>query len=668
MTQLLTIVILIIGYYGIVFIIEISKTVFPLIIKVISKISSRWWFFIVSLFLYWLVTENFILTLIVAFLVWLLYSFVLQHSENKKQNFTKKQIKIEGEKRLKEAERKEELSGFFKENNLESLGDIYKNISKLENELCHQSQKKFNLDTPFWSRKSFSPYPSLEELDNIKKNSEYMYINDVKNILKLTPAEFNWSSVEQELISNKLKYPEQAPSYSNIKLFSKFLELDIKIKPATFEYDKTKISNEDLNKYFSKELENIFNYNKEKEELEHKIEKLNNEINLFNKNKSEEYKDYLTNQNKILEKELANFNSYKEKYEVSSNKQSNTFIDILDDFKNNKKDAVIKRLSYIIHSITLPKSIPISWEIDFDTKEQIAIIDLHLPDVVHNPPIKQVELKSGLVDKPLSITEKRDIVPNIHPAILLRIAYEIFRNDSFGVIKLLVLNGWIKFDDQKTGQKTKAFTASLMVEKEQVINLNLSKVEPLIAFLNLKGKSAGKLVEIIPITPVMSLDKKDKRFISTTEVLNKLGSETNLASMDWQDFESLIAQLFEKEFAKEGAEVKVTQASRDRGVDAVIFDPDPIRGGKIIVQAKRYANTVDVSAVRDLCAVVKKEGAIKGILVTTSTYGGDAYQFANNEPVTLLNGAELLGLLKKHGYTFRINLEEARSLNLKNKK
>jgi restriction system protein len=103
-------------------------------------------------------------------------------------------------------------------------------------------------------------------------------------------------------------------------------------------------------------------------------------------------------------------------------------------------------------------------------------------------------------------------------------------------------------------------------------------------------------------------------------------------------------------------------------VDAVIFDPDPIRGGKIIVQAKRYANTVDVSAVRDLCAVVKKEGAIKGILVTTSTYGGDAYQFANNEPVTLLNGAELLGLLKKHGYTFRINLEEARKLNFENKK
>ena len=41
----------------------------------------------------------------------------------------------------------------------------------------------------------------------------------------------------------------------------------------------------------------------------------------------------------------------------------------------------------------------------------------------------------------------------------------------------------------------------------------------------------------------------------------------------------------------------------------------------------------------------------------------DAYAFANNEPVMLLNGAELLGLLRRHGYSFKINLEEARKLN-----
>ena len=50
-----------------------------------------------------------------------------------------------------------------------------------------------------------------------------------------------------------------------------------------------------------------------------------------------------------------------------------------------------------------------------------------------------------------------------------------------------------------------------------------------------------------------------------------------------QNFQQLVRELFELEFARNGGEVRVTQASRDGGVDAVIFDPDPLRGGKIIV-------------------------------------------------------------------------------------
>jgi len=106
--------------------------------------------------------------------------------------------------------------------------------------------------------------------------------------------------------------------------------------------------------------------------------------------------------------------------------------------------------------------------------------------------------------------------------------------------------------------------------------------------------------------------------------------------------------------------VKVTRVSRDGGVDAVVFDPDPIRGGKIVIQAKRYTNTVGVSAVRDLYGTLLNEGATKGILVTTSNYGPDAYEFAKGKPITLLDGGHLLHLLAKHGHKARIDLREAK--------
>lgn len=132
--------------------------------------------------------------------------------------------------------------------------------------------------------------------------------------------------------------------------------------------------------------------------------------------------------------------------------------------------------------------------------------------------------------------------------------------------------------------------------------------------------------------------------------------------MDWKDFENLIREIFEQEFASNGGEVKITQASRDGGVDAVAFDPDPIRGAKIVIQAKRYTSTVGVSAVRDLYGTTLNEGATKGTLVTTAEYGPDAYKFAQGKPLTLLDGGNLLHLLAKHGHRAKIDLGEAKEI------
>ena len=133
--------------------------------------------------------------------------------------------------------------------------------------------------------------------------------------------------------------------------------------------------------------------------------------------------------------------------------------------------------------------------------------------------------------------------------------------------------------------------------------------------------------------------------------------------MDWEEFEHLVRELFELEFSKNGGDVKVTQASRDGGVDAIAFDPDPIRGGKIVIQAKRYTNTVGVAAVRDLYGTVINEGANTGILITTSDYGHDSYEFAKDKPLKLLNGGHLLALLQKNGMKGYINIQEAKELN-----
>lgn len=330
--------------------------------------------------------------------------------------------------------------------------------------------------------------------------------------------------------------------------------------------------------------------------------------------------------------------------------------------KSDGPDGLIARVEQTLMLERFPAFVPSEFAIRMDETSRILILEHEFPDVGSVRWIKQVSLKSGLTVKPANQKEAKEAAILLYPALCLRLACEVARLDATNLLEAVVVNGWSNYTEKSTGQVKRAYCSSLFATKAQLLGINLSAADPLAAFAALKGVAARSL-ELTPIAPILRLNTEDKRFVDAKEILGSMAQGENLAAMDWEDFEHLCRQLFEKAFAGSGAEVKVTQASRDQGVDAVIFDPDVIRGGKIVVQAKRYTNTVDVSAVRDLYGAVINEGATKGILVTTSQYGPDAYAFAKDKPITLLNGEELLGLLQKYGYTFRIDLAEAKKLN-----
>jgi restriction system protein len=115
--------------------------------------------------------------------------------------------------------------------------------------------------------------------------------------------------------------------------------------------------------------------------------------------------------------------------------------------------------------------------------------------------------------------------------------------------------------------------------------------------------------------------------------------------MDPIDFEDLVAALFKAM----GMEVMTTERSGDGGVDVRAMDPDPIRGGKLVIQVKRYRSTIPPAPVRDLYGTMLHEGATKGILVTTAEFGPSAQEFAAGKPLTLIGGKQLADLLARYG-------------------
>ncbi len=347
--------------------------------------------------------------------------------------------------------------------------------------------------------------------------------------------------------------------------------------------------------------------------------------------------------------------------------EENAAIDLrFDSFTKGERESVEWLIVAALERIEFPFEYEKYAEVEYNSENKSIIVDYSLPTIDDIPKLKSVSyLKSKNEFKESFHAEthiKKKYESVIYQTVLQILNYIFTLSSGYDTIDSVTVNGKVRTVDKASGKDIEPYILSLNVARGKFDDVNISSVDPKTWFKSSKGVSAASLANVTPIAPILVMSKEDKRFIEGYGVVDQIDDSVNLAAIDWQDFENLIRELFAEEFSSNGGEVKITQASRDGGVDAVAFDPDPIRGGKIVIQAKRYTNVVGVSAVRDLYGTVLNEGATKGILVTTSNFGNDAYSFAQGKPLTLLNGANLLHLLDKHGHKAKIDLKEAKEL------
>jgi restriction system protein len=328
-------------------------------------------------------------------------------------------------------------------------------------------------------------------------------------------------------------------------------------------------------------------------------------------------------------------------------------------------NGIIGYCRLILSQSEYPKKFPRRFELEYVAETKLLLVEYSLPVIDVLPSIVEVNYlptKDEFKEVFLSDSALKKLYDDVLYQITLRSLHELFKADRAKALDSVVFNGWVHGLNKATGKKVNTCVLSVHTRRDAFLDLDLKNVDPKACFKLLKGVGSSELHGLAAVAPIMRIDKKDKRFVEAYGVAGELDGAVNLAAMDWEDFEHLVRELFEKEFAQYGGEVKITQASRDGGVDAVAFDPDPIRGGKIVIQAKRYTNVVGLSAVRDLYGTVVNEGAIKGILVTTAAYGPDAYEFAKDKPLTLLNGSNLLHMLERHGHKAKIDLRDAKRI------
>jgi len=519
-------------------------------------------------------------------------------------------------------------------------------------------QQKVKMQIEKWNYK-WNIIQSRQQLENEaadKTKEAQETLIQIKNILKTSlknQMKIVWESLKIHGIFNEPK-PEEPVK----KPYPNFY-LSPKPDPNSEEFIPSFGFFEKINK--AKKEKKIQEYELKYKEALESWEKKQNEIEQIKAKFDNEYKVDLAKWNKeikVWKEKEKDFNDKKEKNNEKIDKFKETFL-------NNDKEAIEEYFSLVLNNSEYPILFKKNIIIQYNPDNKILVVEYDLPTVKDLPKISEVKYvisSKKLKEINLSETQLEKMYDDVIYQITLRSLYELFYSDTQNMLEAISFNGWVNDINKATGKKVYKCILSIQAKKEEFMEINFKNVEPKSCFKKLKGVASSKLNTLTPIQPIMQIDRNDKRIIEGYEVVDKLNAETNIAAMDWEDFEHLIRELFEKEFSVNGGEVKVTQASKDGGVDAIAYDPDPIRGGKIVIQAKRYTNTVGVSAIRDLYGTVVNEGATKGILVTTASYGADSYEFAKNKPIILLNGSNLLHLLEKHGYHATIDIKEAKKI------
>jgi len=257
---------------------------------------------------------------------------------------------------------------------------------------------------------------------------------------------------------------------------------------------------------------------------------------------------------------------------------------------------------------------------------------------------RYVKSKDAIDTSARPATQIKGLYAGLVASFALRTLNVLAQANRDDVVENIVFSCFVKTIDPATGHKIRPCLLTVRVGVAAYRDIELAKVDPVACLKGLNAQVSASPHELLPVRPIVDFNMVDHRFINSTDVLAMLDTRPNLADLSPGEFEALITNLF----SKMGLETRLTQASRDGGVDCVAWDMRPVVGGKVIVQAKRYKNTVGVSAVRDLYGTVLNEGAAKGILVTTSGYGKSSFDFAKNKPLELLPGSQLLYLLEEH--------------------
>jgi restriction system protein len=322
-----------------------------------------------------------------------------------------------------------------------------------------------------------------------------------------------------------------------------------------------------------------------------------------------------------------------------------------DDFAAGKRKAVADYFREVLAAQRYPSDFPTGVKVAYLPAEHQLVADIDLPLLDAIPELASCEYQP--TKKALKHTRMREPARNmlyqlVIAQMALRTLRSLFLADWNRLAGTVVCNGYVDTINTATGQPAHWCLVTLEVKRELFEELDLALVKPLDCLAYLHAKISRTPEKCIPVQPILEYPWDDLPYSDELDSAAGLDTVQNLLELDGYEFERLIVQLFEAIPAFD--EVRRTRSRADGGIDLVAVNTTPFIGGRVAVQAKRYAphRKVDIATIREIVGSISQRDFNKGIVITTSDFTRAAREEASRLGVELYDRERLLWLLRHH--------------------
>lgn len=143
----------------------------------------------------------------------------------------------------------------------------------------------------------------------------------------------------------------------------------------------------------------------------------------------------------------------------------------------------------------------------------------------------------------------------------------------------------------------------------------------------------------------MSRQNKLQKITAAMESNSNLSKKITIDDIDLMEGEEF-ERFLRKLFSKMGYNAEITKKTGDQGADLIIEK----YGGKTVVQAKRYSNSVSNSSVQEIIGAKEYYNATEAMVVTNNYFTKSAKELAKANNVSLWNRDKLMRMMDDYSF------------------